>query len=75
MFEKFYIEASRLKHDADGCDIDHGLNAGATKRGLFAELKEQDWIDGFALNFFGAVRLTHAAWPHLKASIRMVVLQ
>jgi NAD(P)-dependent dehydrogenase (short-subunit alcohol dehydrogenase family) len=27
---------------------------------------DTDWIDGFALKFFGAVRLTRAAWPHLK---------
>jgi NAD(P)-dependent dehydrogenase (short-subunit alcohol dehydrogenase family) len=48
-------------------------NAGATKRGLFAELTEQDWADGFALKFFGAVRLTRAAWPHLKASAGSLV--
>jgi 3-oxoacyl-[acyl-carrier protein] reductase len=41
-------------------------NAGATKRGEFEELSEEDWVDGFALKFFGAVRLTRAAWPHLK---------
>jgi 3-oxoacyl-[acyl-carrier protein] reductase len=43
-------------------------NAGATKRAEFADLSEEDWADGFALKFFGAVRLTRAAWPHLKAS-------
>jgi NAD(P)-dependent dehydrogenase (short-subunit alcohol dehydrogenase family) len=42
-------------------------NAGATKRGDFLELSDADWADGFALKFFGAVRLTRAAWPHLKA--------
>ena len=42
-------------------------NAGATKRGEFADLTEEDWADGFALKFLGAVRLTRAAWPHLKA--------
>ena len=41
-------------------------NAGATKRGDFFDLSEEDWSDGFALKFFGAVRLTRAAWPHLK---------
>src|SRR5712671_5961294 len=41
-------------------------NAGATRRGEFAELTDDDWADGFALKFFGAVRLTRAAWPHLK---------
>ena len=42
-------------------------NAGATKHGDFFELSEEDWQDGFALKFFGAVRLTREAWPHLKA--------
>jgi len=41
-------------------------NAGATRRGEFMELSEADWMDGFALKFFGAVRLVRAAWPHLK---------
>src|SRR5580658_3040478 len=42
-------------------------NAGATKRGDFLELTDEDWADGFALKFFGAMRLTRAAWPELKA--------
>ena len=41
-------------------------NAGATKHGDFFELTEADWTDGFALKFFSAVRLSRAAWPHLK---------
>src|ERR1039458_10032482 len=41
-------------------------NAGATKRGDFLTLSEADWTDGFALKFFGAVRLVRAAWPILK---------
>ena len=45
-------------------------NAGATKRGEFLELTDEDWADGFALKFFGAMRLTRAAWPHLKAAGR-----
>ena len=48
-------------------------NAGATKRGEFEELSEEDWADGFALKFFGAVRLTRTAWPHLKKSGGSVV--
>jgi 3-oxoacyl-[acyl-carrier protein] reductase len=42
-------------------------NAGATKRGNFEDLTEEDWQAGFALKFFGAVRLTKHAWPHLRA--------
>jgi 3-oxoacyl-[acyl-carrier protein] reductase len=48
-------------------------NAGATKRGDFLGLTEQDWADGFALKFFGAVRLCRAAWPYLVASGGCVV--
>jgi 3-oxoacyl-[acyl-carrier protein] reductase len=48
-------------------------NAGATKRGEFENLTEEDWTDGFALKFFGAVRLTRGAWPHLKATSGTVV--
>lgn len=43
-------------------------NAGATKRGDFLTLTEEDWSDGFALKFYATVRLTRAAWPYLKAS-------
>ena len=48
-------------------------NAGATKRGEFEELSDEDWSDGFALKFFGAVRLTRSAWPHLRAGGGSVV--
>lgn len=43
-------------------------NAGATRRGDFLQLTDAEWMDGFALKFFGAVRLTRVAWPHLKKS-------
>lgn len=48
-------------------------NAGATKRGEFLELTDDDFADGFALKYFGAVRLTRAAWPHLKSAAGSVV--
>ena len=48
-------------------------NAGATRRGEFLKLTDEDWTDGFALKFFGAVRLTRAAWPHLRAAAGSVV--
>jgi len=41
--------------------------AGATKRGDFETLTDEDWQNGYALKMFGAVRLTRAAWPHLRA--------
>jgi 3-oxoacyl-[acyl-carrier protein] reductase len=48
-------------------------NAGATKRGEFLDLTEQDWTDGFALKFFGAVRLSRVAWPELRRQSGSVV--
>jgi len=48
-------------------------NAGATKRGEFTELTPADFADGFALKYFGAVNLTRAAWPYLKARSGSVV--
>ncbi len=41
-------------------------NAGATKRGEFLELSDEDFVDGFALKYFGSVRLLRAAWPWLR---------
>jgi NAD(P)-dependent dehydrogenase (short-subunit alcohol dehydrogenase family) len=43
-------------------------NAGATKGGKFLEQPDDAWSDGFALKFFGAVRLTRLFWPLLKAA-------
>ncbi len=43
-------------------------NAGATKRGDFLKLPDEDWADGFALKFFGAMRCCRAAWPGLVLS-------
>src|SRR5204863_6897171 len=48
-------------------------NAGATKRGDFFELTDADWEDGFALKFFGAMRLSRAAWAPLMASRGCIV--
>jgi 3-oxoacyl-[acyl-carrier protein] reductase len=43
-------------------------NAGATRAGNFLDLPDETWLDGFALKFFGAVRLTRLFWPLLKAA-------
>jgi 3-oxoacyl-[acyl-carrier protein] reductase len=48
-------------------------NAGSTKRGDFLTLSEADWTDGFGLKFFGAMRCSRAAWPHLRASRGTIV--
>jgi NAD(P)-dependent dehydrogenase (short-subunit alcohol dehydrogenase family) len=48
-------------------------NAGATRGGNFLELPDEAWADGFALKFFGTVRLTRLFWPLLKASRGSVI--
>src|SRR5271165_6358813 len=48
-------------------------NAGATKRGAFLALVEEDWQAGYALKLFGAVRLVRASWPHLRARSGSIV--
>jgi len=64
-------EPSAARKVADAAVAAHGgisilvNNAGATKRGDFLTLTDDDVLDGFALKFHGAVRMTRAAWPHL----------
>ncbi|HEU5088223.1 MAG TPA: SDR family oxidoreductase [Roseiflexaceae bacterium] len=48
-------------------------NAGATRRGDFLALSDDEWHDGFALKFFGAMRCCRAAWPHLVQSQGAIV--
>jgi len=48
-------------------------NAGATRRGDFLTLPDTDWTEGFALKFYGAMRCSRAAWPHLQASRGAIV--
>jgi NAD(P)-dependent dehydrogenase (short-subunit alcohol dehydrogenase family) len=43
-------------------------NAGATQRGDFLALTDQEWADGFALKFYGAMRLSRVAWTYLQVS-------
>jgi NAD(P)-dependent dehydrogenase (short-subunit alcohol dehydrogenase family) len=48
-------------------------NAGATQGGDFLELDDAVWEDGFALKFYGAVRMSRALWPLLARSHGSVV--
>jgi 3-oxoacyl-[acyl-carrier protein] reductase len=48
-------------------------NAGATKRGDFTTLSDDDWADGFALKFTAHRRLARAAWPHLARAKGTIV--
>jgi NAD(P)-dependent dehydrogenase (short-subunit alcohol dehydrogenase family) len=64
LFSPALVKAAMDAHGAIDIVVN---NAGATKRGDFFELTDADWEDGFALKFMGEVRVTRAAWPHLKA--------
>ena len=48
-------------------------SAGATKAGNFLEQSDAIWMDGFALKFFGAVRLSRLFWPMLSAAQGKIV--
>lgn len=43
-------------------------NAGATKRGDFLKLTDEDFADGFALKYYATMRFCRSGWPHLQAS-------
>lgn len=47
--------------------------ASATRFGAALELTDQEWVDGFTVKVFGALRLIRAAWPALKATGGQVV--
>ena len=54
------------------CDI--LINAaGATKGGIFPDQPDEEMLGGFALKFHGAVRLSRALWPALKAANGTVI--
>ncbi len=54
------------------CDI-LACSAGATRAGNFTELPDQAWMDGYALKFFGCVRMCRLFWPLLKAAQGCIV--
>jgi len=56
---------AQIKRELGGLDILVN-NAGTTKRGDFLALTDADWEDGYALKFFGHMRLARAAWRLLK---------
>jgi NAD(P)-dependent dehydrogenase (short-subunit alcohol dehydrogenase family) len=63
---------ARTRERFNRCDILVNC-AGATKAGAFLELSDADWLDGYALKFFGCVRLCRLFWPMLKAAEGHVV--
>lgn len=56
-----------VKQSQGRCDILVN-SAGATRAGNFVEQSDEQWLDGFALKFFGAVRITRQFWPLLSES-------
>ena len=48
-------------------------NAGATVRGDFLALGDDQWQEGFALKFYAAMRCARAAWPLLVESSGAIV--
>lgn len=48
-------------------------SAGATAPGGLLKVDDETWLDGFALKFHGAVRLSRLFWPQLIASNGSVV--
>jgi NAD(P)-dependent dehydrogenase (short-subunit alcohol dehydrogenase family) len=48
-------------------------NAGATRAGAFVDLPDDAWIDGYALKFFGCVRMCRLFWPLLKEAKGSVI--
>ena len=48
-------------------------NAGATQRGDFLTLTDQEWQDGFDLKFYASMRLSRVAWPHLQARTGAII--
>ena len=48
-------------------------SAGATRAGAFLSLGDEAWQDGFALKFFGCVRLCRLFWQVLKVAHGHVV--
>jgi NAD(P)-dependent dehydrogenase (short-subunit alcohol dehydrogenase family) len=63
---------NRVNERFKRCDILIN-SAGATRAGNFFQLPDALWLDGYALKFFGAVRLTRLFWPLLKAAQGHVV--
>lgn len=48
-------------------------NAGATRAGAFVSLPDDAWMDGYALKFFGCVRMCRLFWPLLKEAKGSVI--
>jgi 3-oxoacyl-[acyl-carrier protein] reductase len=63
---------ARVNASHKRCDILVNC-AGATRAGDFLNIPDEAWLDGFALKFFGAVRLSRMFWPMLTSAHGHVV--
>lgn len=61
-----------VKQKFGRCDILVN-SAGATRAGNFVDLPDEAWVDGFALKFFGCMRMCRMFWPMLKEAQGHVV--
>jgi NAD(P)-dependent dehydrogenase (short-subunit alcohol dehydrogenase family) len=61
-----------VKDKFNRCDVLVN-SAGATRAGNFVDLPDEAWMDGYALKFFGCVRMCRLFWPMLKAANGFVV--
>jgi len=64
--------AATVRERFGRCDILVNC-AGATRAGNFLDLPDAAWLDGYALKFFGCVRMTRLLWPLLKEAQGHVV--
>lgn len=48
--------------------------AGATRSGHVLEISDDDWHRAFEVKFHGALRMSRAAWPHLRKTSGSIVI-
>ncbi len=63
---------ARVQERFKRCDVLVN-SAGATKAGNFFDLPDDAWLDGYALKFFGCVRMCRLFWPMLREAQGHVV--
>ena len=62
-----------MKDKFKRCDILVNSRGRHASAGNFVDLPDEAWMDGYALKFFGCVRMCRLFWPMLKAAQGHVV--